>query len=191
MVSKLKEIMENDAEIPKKNKARPPIYTQDINKVKTYQDSLKLSKTFPRGPEWAELHNSLLRLTGKAPKVVMTDQGERGVESPVQPYIFQKKIEPSLRQKVLDLQTIPINTEKNIKDISTLEHPPIASRPIPQGNYMLGYQDENGEGVDRGFITAEQRADFIKYLKNRNLSSVKPYIGNITEYKRLPKKKND
>jgi hypothetical protein len=54
---------------------------------------------------------------------------------------------------------------------------------------MLGYHDENNQGVDRGFITPEQRTDFIKDLQSRNLSGVQPYMGNITEYYKTPSKK--
>jgi len=110
-------------------------------------------------------------------------------KKPVQPYILQK--EHKLNPRVLDIQPIDVQHDINVPGITTLQHPPTSSHPIPEGNYMLGYHDENNQGVDRGFITPEQRTDFIKDLQSRNLSGVQPYMGNITEYYKTPSKKKN
>ena len=50
---------------------------------------------------------------------------------------------------------------------------------------MVGYFNESNEGVDRGFPTKEAADDFIKILNQRNLNSVAPYRGSITQYTKL------
>jgi hypothetical protein len=101
------------------------------------------------------------------------------------------KPKPSLQRRVSDVQLIDMEHDVNVPGITTLQHPPTSSRPLPEGNYMLGYHDENNQGIDRGFITPEQRTDFIKDLQSRNLSGVQPYMGNITEYYKTPSKKKN
>jgi hypothetical protein len=71
---------------------RLPIITNDPKdpRLKAYNDSLKLSQTFPRWGDWADLNNNLVRLNGKAPTVVNTKEGLRGVRKPVQPVVYKK-----------------------------------------------------------------------------------------------------
>ena len=52
---------------------------------------------------------------------------------------------------------------------------------------MVGYFDESNQGVDRGFLHKEMADEFVKELQNRNLGSVQPYRGNITQYRKFQK----
>lgn len=51
------------------------------------------------------------------------------------------------------------------------------------GPYMVGYHDySTGEGVDRGFATAEERDAFYKQLSERQAGNYQPGQGNISSY---------
>jgi len=104
--------------------------------------------------------------------------------------IYPSKPQPTLHPSVLNVKTIPTQQPINTPGIRQAPHFDMQLSPIEMGNYMVGYTDDSGQGVDRGFVTPEQRDVFVKELENRNLSSVQPYRGNITEYQKLPKKKN-
>jgi len=106
-----------------------------------------------------------------------------------------KKSEPKPEKPQLDRQpNVQISNPSLAKQMSTqlvgMPSVSLPNMPIQQGNYMVGYFDENNQGVDRGFLTPEQRDAFVEELRQRNLSSVQPYRGNITQYYRLPEKVN-
>jgi hypothetical protein len=71
---------------------RLPIITNNPKdpRLKAYNDSLKLSQMFPRWDDWADLNNNLVKLNGKAPTIVNTKEGLRGVKKPVQPVVYKK-----------------------------------------------------------------------------------------------------
>ena len=106
-------------------------------------------------------------------------------KKPVQPYIFQEQ--PGLQKRVGKVN--PITTGDNMYGfpdrLQGIEIQQLS--PIPQGNYMVGYFDESNQGVDRGFPTQEMADEFVKELQNRNLGSVQPYRGNITQYRKFQK----
>lgn len=109
-------------------------------------------------------------------------------QEPVQPYILQQK--PQLD----DVGNVQIQNVTGARPMSTnisVDERHVGTMPsMPQGNYMVGYFDENNQGVDRGFMTPEERDAFVEELRKRDLSSVQPSTGNITQYYRLPKKEN-
>ena len=99
----------------KQSSKKEPIITNDPKdpRLKAYNDSLKLSQTFPRWDDWADLNNSLVRLNGKAPTIVNTKEGLRGVKKPVQP-IEYKKLEETKSKETKSTQPTPKGSKKYI-----------------------------------------------------------------------------
>jgi hypothetical protein len=60
-------------------------------RLKAYQDSLVLSKLFPRGEGYHKYWNSLVRLNKKAPTPVNTPSGVRAIKKPVQPVVYREE----------------------------------------------------------------------------------------------------
>lgn len=94
-----------------------------------------------------------------------------------------KPEEPKLKRKVSMMS--PISTQSSYTPSLRMPNiPNIELPPVQSGNYMVGYFDENNQGVDRGFATPEQRDAFVEELRKRDLSGSQPYRGNITQYDR-------
>jgi hypothetical protein len=92
LVNKKTSTEKSKTEPVKQSSKKEPIVVNDPKdpRLKAYNDSLKLSQTFPRWDDWADLNNSLVKLNGKAPTIVNTKEGLRGVKKPVQPVVYKK-----------------------------------------------------------------------------------------------------
>jgi len=165
------------------------VYNEDPNYLtnkKDYKGKIKVtSNTLDNFYDESDI-NKRKQLLQKYPYTIVPNEQNQTLSLKE----FDKPVQPYILNRVTDVD--PINTEYSINPpgITQAPHFDMQLPPIQMGNYMVGYTDDSGQGVDRGFVTPEQRDAFVKELENRNLSSVQPYRGNITEYQKLPKKKN-
>lgn len=78
-------------------------------RIKAYQDSLVLSKLFPRGEGYHKSWNSLVNLNKKAPTPVNTPAGVRAVKKPVQPVVYRE--EEKIVEKKEPERIVPVKSE--------------------------------------------------------------------------------
>lgn len=124
-------------------------------RLKAYQDSLALSKLFPRRGDWIEPHNSLNKLNKKPPTPVWTPDGVRGVKKPIQPVKYKK---PEL--------TI-INKEERKKIVETKE--PEGVVPVREEVKTMQY---TGDPVYHH--TAMGDKGIIGFIKDGTLTKISP-----------------
>lgn len=133
-----------------KVKEQPPkekIFTnkKEFDKAnKSYQDSLSLSKLFPRWGNYAELSNSLLKLNKVAPQIVNTPEGQRGVKKPTTKPIYKEPIKEE--PKTIEQKVEQLNKETKFADV-VLEKPQAESgEPFYHNNGdLIGFMQKGGK----------------------------------------------